>query len=74
MVKRRAIIHVSQELLISALKLPPKVEIIDARMNNFEGGQIELVLTGEGIPESEEGSYPLVKTIDTLNRNDSIIR
>ncbi len=64
MVKRRMIVHLSQELIISVLKLNPGLEIIDARINNFEGGRIELVLTGESVSECEEGAYPLVESLD----------
>lgn len=70
MTKRRSIVHVSQEYLISVLNLPPELEIVDARINNFEGGRIEFVLTGKGVPECEEGEYPLVTVIDSWSKKE----
>jgi len=67
--KRRDIVYVSEEHLISVLGLPLSSEIIDARMNNFKGGRIEFVITGPSVSECAEGAYPVTKTIDSFDGN-----
>jgi len=68
MSKNREIIYVSEEHLISVLGLPESTEIIDARMNNFEGGRIEFVITGPTINECPESAYPVTKTISSFEK------
>jgi len=57
--KRRATVRFSSEIIIEKFGLPLGAEVIDARVSNFGGGWVELVLSGESLPECEEGAYPI---------------
>lgn len=52
---RCAILRVSEEFLIEALKLPMDVKIHGARMDAFRPGELELVVEHETLPDVPSG-------------------
>ena len=65
-VRRRAVLSISPELLLSLLGIKGKVNILDARVDHFQSGQIDIVLEGPHLPECPEGSYPLPRNLEEL--------
>ena len=57
-------LSISPELLQQALGI--ECEILDARMNHFKGGWIELLVGSPMLPEQPEGSYPPPVNIEQL--------
>ena len=56
--KRRGMLSISPELLLSLLKLDSEIQVMDIRLNYFEGGTIEMVLGHPSMPECPENAYP----------------
>ncbi len=63
--KRRAIVNISEEYLVQLLGLDGDTEIVDAKINNFCGGTVDLLITSKGVPECGEGAYPRTYTLTT---------
>ena len=53
--KHRGILRISPELLLKLLDI--KGQILDARICHFDGGQLEIVLSGPEMPLCPEGAH-----------------
>lgn len=56
--KNQGVLSISPELLLSFLKLEPSMQVLDIRVNHFEGGNVEMVLGHPRLPYCPENAYP----------------
>ena len=63
--KRRGILRLSPELLFSLLGLNNAI-LLDAKVNQFESGCLDIVIESSDMPECMEGAYPLTVTLEDI--------
>lgn len=68
MLGHRGILRISENQLREYLQLEDDIEILDARINFFNGGGIDLVVSGKSVPECPEGAYPIVSDLVSFQR------
>ena len=64
--RRRAILRLSPEILFSLLELPNTI-LLDAEVDQFGAGSLDIVIEGPSMPECQEGDYPLVIPFEEVN-------
>lgn len=64
--KRRGILRLSSELLFESLGIKNGT-LLDAKVNHFESGSLDLVIESPDMPECMEGAWPVTITKEDLN-------
>ena len=63
--RRRGILRLSPELLFSLLGLK-NATLLDAKVNHFESGSLDIVIESPDMPECQEGAYPYTMTLEDI--------
>ena len=63
--KRRGILTLPPELLFSLLGLQ-NATLLDAKVNQFGTGNLELAIDSPDMPECQEGAYPYTLTLEDI--------
>ena len=63
--KRRGILRLSPELLFSLLGFK-NATLLDAKVNHFESGSLDIVIDSPDMPECPEGAYPYTVTLEDI--------
>jgi len=63
--RRRGILSLSPELLFSLLGLK-NATLLDAKVNQFESGNLDIVIENPDMPECQEGAYPYMLTLEEI--------
>ena len=63
--RRRGILRLSPELLFSLLGLQ-NATLLDAKVNHFESGSLDVVIESPNMPECQEGAHPMIVTLEDI--------
>jgi len=66
--KRRGILTISPELLFQLLGLKG-ASLLDAKVNHFRSGSLDMVIESPNMPEYREGECPRTFTLEEINAN-----
>jgi len=63
--RKRGILRLSPELLFSLLGFK-NATLLDAKVNQFESGSLDIVIESPDMPECQEGAYPMIVTLEDI--------
>jgi len=63
--RKRGVLRLSPELLFGLLGLN-NATLLDAKVNHFESGSLDIVIESPDMPECQEGAYAMTVTLEDI--------
>lgn len=71
-IKRRGIVSISPEEFFELLGLQNAI-LLDAQINHFAGGNLDVAIESPDMPECQEGAYPVTVMLRDIKPEPPII-